>query len=570
MNKVATGRLCFLSQITFFCFVLVEQLCAQAANAASTPTATNATRTSGAKGPKTDNPAPKLTPEQERGLRLLKAAEAEAAGLQADMHAFVLWGASNAYVKLDPKKAERLRLEAFTATQSIETSASDDTCAPVGSAGDIKSWIQTRVLSDLVRENKAEQAQELLPNATTPVQRDLTSQLVKYYADKKEPAQAMGLLSALSETEQYPFNAAADLLIAFGRDHSADQMNIFVQTVANFQQHPSGGFLGQDDIGSFLEKTWQQVPPAMALDAFDKILDQAKSNDSPQHMSVTNDKGSVNLNLYQLRLFQLMPMIAVLDKDRAEKLLRENAELQAQLSKYPKGMNSLMAGGNSFLSMSIGSDTGGGPPPEATAAMQLSAQIAKQVNEIRHLAENDPTQAISRALNLPMESPQHFSSPRADALLAIAQANWNKKPAPAKSALDEITKFEEQLNPQEMQTLAEVPELYFKMGEADSAKKSLSPMLKSAERLYTQDTNADDPNKAFKGTWPSSNLWRKCVQAAAKISQALAEEIISQIPDPEIAGALRISFASALLGISADPTIVSSCHKNGSMFNFSD
>ena len=121
-----------------------------------------------------------------------------------------------------------------------------------------------------------------------------------------------------------------------------------------------------------------------------------------------------------------------------------------------------------------------------------------------------------------------------------------------------------------MQTLAEVPELYFKMGEADSAKKSLSPMLKSAEKLYTQDTNADDPNKAFKGTWPSSNLWRKCVPAAAKISPALAEEIISQIPDPDIAGAQRISFASALLGISADPTIVSSCHKNGSMFNFSD
>src|SRR3954453_16471582 len=36
---------------------------------------------------------PKLTAAQERGLRLLKAAEGEAAGLAPDMRAFVLWRA---------------------------------------------------------------------------------------------------------------------------------------------------------------------------------------------------------------------------------------------------------------------------------------------------------------------------------------------------------------------------------------------------------------------------------------------------------------------------------------------
>jgi hypothetical protein len=484
----------------------------------------------------------------------------------------VLWRASSAYAKVDPKRAERLMLEAFTAAQSIQDPASDDFCAPVGSAGDIKSWIQTRVLSELIRQNKAEAAQELLPNTTPPVRRDITSQLIKYYADKKEPGQAIGLLSVLSESDQFPFNAAADLLIAFGRDHSADQLTIFGQAIANFQQHPNGGFLGQDDIATFLEKTWQQVPPAMALDAFDKILDQAKSTDSPQHMSVTSDKGTVNLNLYQLRSFQLMPMIAVLDNDRAEKLLRNNAELQAQLSKYPKGMKSLMSGEHSFFSTTVftGDSGAAGPPPELTAAMQFSAQVGRETAEIRQLAQKEPAQAITRSLNLPMEDPTHNSSPRGGALLSIAEANWNKKPSPAKSALDEILKFAEQLNPQEIQTLAEVPELYFKMGDTDAAKKSLTPMLKSAEKLYAQDTDADDPNKAFKGTWPSSNLWRKCVQAAAKISPALAEEIITQIPDPDIVAAQRVSFASALLGVTDDPIIVSNCHKSGSSFNFSN
>jgi hypothetical protein len=50
----------------------------------------------------------KLTPQQEQGLRLLKAAEAEAAGLDPAMRAFVLWRASYAYVPIDPKKAESM------------------------------------------------------------------------------------------------------------------------------------------------------------------------------------------------------------------------------------------------------------------------------------------------------------------------------------------------------------------------------------------------------------------------------------------------------------------------------
>jgi hypothetical protein len=87
----------------------------------------------------------KLTAEQERGLQVLKAAEGESAGLQSDMHAFVLLWASYAYKKLDPKQAKKLSREAFTATQSIEDASENDGCAVPGSTGDMKSWIQHRI-----------------------------------------------------------------------------------------------------------------------------------------------------------------------------------------------------------------------------------------------------------------------------------------------------------------------------------------------------------------------------------------------------------------------------------------
>ena len=95
-------------------------------------------------------------------------------------------------------------------------------------------------------------------------------------------------------------------------------------------------------------------------------------------------------------------------------------------------------------------------------------------------------------------------------------------------------------------------------------------MLKAADKLYARDTDSDDPNKAFKGTWPSADLWRKCVQVAAKISPALAEEIIGEIPDPEIAASEKVAFASSLIGQPVEnPSFVSDCRKNHSSYNVS-
>src|ERR1700757_2419586 len=64
---------------------------------------------------RSETAALKLKPEQERGLRLLKTAETESVGLEPKMRAFVLWRASYAYTKLDPKHAQKLSRDAFMA-----------------------------------------------------------------------------------------------------------------------------------------------------------------------------------------------------------------------------------------------------------------------------------------------------------------------------------------------------------------------------------------------------------------------------------------------------------------------
>src|SRR5258708_48759 len=85
---------------------LVLMLCTALSSAQSGP-ANNAAPPQ--KGAQVDA-APKLTPEQVRGLRLLKASEAAAAGLEPDMRAYVLWRASSAYTKVDAKDRKSTRL----------------------------------------------------------------------------------------------------------------------------------------------------------------------------------------------------------------------------------------------------------------------------------------------------------------------------------------------------------------------------------------------------------------------------------------------------------------------------
>ena len=92
----------------------------------------------------------KLTPEQERGLRLLKAAESGAAGLEPDMRAFVLWRVGHAYTKVDAKKAFSVAKDSFIASEAIDDPTDTNQCGPTGSAGDIKSWVQERVLAEMV------------------------------------------------------------------------------------------------------------------------------------------------------------------------------------------------------------------------------------------------------------------------------------------------------------------------------------------------------------------------------------------------------------------------------------
>jgi hypothetical protein len=517
---------------------------------------------------RSETAALKLKSEQERGLRLLKTAETESPGLEPKMHAFLIWRASYAYTKLDPKHAQKLSRDAFMATQGIEDAPESDHCAGPGSSGDIKSWIQQSVLYNMVHKDQLKEVEKLLPQATASVRNQIAAELVRYYVSKKDLTHAEALLSTLADSDRYPFGVAANLVTALGPENSADRIKIFNKALANFEQHANGVSIGGDDIGSFIGHSWHDVPPGLALEAVHKVLDVAKEGDSQSHYSVSSAKGSVVLNsAYDLRLFQLLPILKELDKDNADALLRDQTEVADQLKTYPKGMQSLRSE-NVGLSYGVTSGSGIG---ETTAKQQTEAQMQERVEEVLDQVGTDPTGALSKAVTLPIHGTSESSSPRSVALLGIARRAAAKKPSVSKLALDNFSTIQDQLTPQEITGIDDLPGLYLRVGDMDAAKKALDILVKAAGKIYEHDTDSDDPNKAFEGTWPSTDLWRKAIQQAAKISPSLPDEIIAGLPDPEISVFEKVVFASALIGTSGldDSILVADCRKNGTRFRAS-
>src|SRR5262249_2327460 len=98
--------------------------------------------------------------------------------------------------------------------------------------------------------------------------------------------------SQLADSDQYPFGAAADLVNALGAEHSANRMSIFNQALNNFEQHAAETGFGGDDIGSFIDRTWKDVPPGLVLEAIGKVLEAAKERGSQSHYSMSSARGA--------------------------------------------------------------------------------------------------------------------------------------------------------------------------------------------------------------------------------------------------------------------------------------
>ena len=518
---------------------------------------------------------PKLTAQQEHGLRLLKAAQAEAPGLQPDMRAFALLLIADGYEKVRPAQVDSLLGTAFRASQSIEKQANDsEGGCPAMPSCDVKGLLQVQILGKIA-DRTPERVAPLLNQAEPEVRKNITEQLIGYYTHRHEFERAKQLLDSLADEDDFPFSNAMELIKALPQDRAADRLAIFTQALTNFQQHLTHASPYWGDFGGMVVELWQQFPPSLVLNAIDSILEKAQEKDDPlfnMRIGVMGSKGNATFSsTYEYRLFELLPILEELDKAKAESLLRDDNNLRALHGQYPGGFQSVDGsdsrnGLGETRSMFYAADRDSEQAASAQARFQMESEIDRRLRQITSEASTNAKQALSDALSLPQEGawgPE--SCPRLLALQEVAANVLDRDPAVARSALDEERKLWEVLpDAAAGEMLIDAAETYHKLGDDDNAQKTLKLALKVAERAYARDTSADDPNQAFKGSWPSTDLWRRILAVAGHLSEGLPAQLLAEIPDPDIATLEKVTYGDSLLSVNPYYDVVE-IHKDGGL-----
>jgi len=483
-----------------------------------------------------------LTPRQQKGLRMLQAAEAEAKALPAPMKAYLLLELASSYTETNPTKERSLRLQAFQSTLYIED---DD---------DNKEFVQDQTLRELLSTSWPD-LEMALPKAIPILRNRYAAELSQGYARSKRYDRALQWLHQVAAEGQFPYGAAATLMLHLPEDHVTERQEIFSEALASYEA--STGPEEQDftDMATLVIRFWDKLPPALVLEATDQILDRAKRETDAglaRVFNVSSGKGAVSLGtIYGFRLFQLLPVLQKLDESKAEQLLQENPNLKGLLEQYPEGMRSLDTGltgtpkgkreeHSDFLNIS------NDPIPHFdAAAVRLGEEIKDQQKTIFELARHDPKQALKSALALPGSGEIW----RAQTLSIVGQIIGAHDPAIAKTAVKEATNLSVDFDPVfRLDILKDAASLYLDLKDQEGATRPILDGTKLAEDLYAKDTDPSKPNLALKAQWPSTNVWRQFVGLAARISPEAATKLIDEVPDSEIHAFLRVALASSLLG----------------------
>ena len=77
----------------------------------------------------------------------------------------------------------------------------------------------------------------------------------------------------------------------------------------------------------------------------------------------------------------------------------------------------------------------------------------------------------------------------------------------------------------------------------------VSEGLGVAARLLDNDINPDNPNKALKAWWPSTDAYSRLIEIETKISHPVTAKMLQEIKAPDIRALESIMFARALPGL---------------------
>ena len=491
---------------------------------------------------------PKIKPESKEWCSQLKQAAVRARGLDPGMRSYTLLLASRGLQKCAPQKVRATLIDAFMASVALSE------------ADAAKTALQSSELRELLRLDEST-VEQLMPQAHPEARAEIQGAMVERAVDRRDFDRALSLLNQIPSDQDYPYAAATQLILRLPAGHEAEKRAIFANAMAHDREHSSLGVEG-DDLSFMVVRFWRHFPPELVLDAIDQMLDHSKTDDTQIAMKASS--GPINFdNVYQYRLFELLPVLRELDPSKAEQLSNDR-QVQAQLNKYPNGLQSLdptvrdtpLRKGEEPGMQGVGVGRG------AKVLQDLhSAEIyQRQANEILKQAGDDPRQAIATAATLPVQA--GHTVPRSETLLRIAQMGWKENPSASKEALEQMADSLKKVDPamygrvgprlnlglRVQYCWSDGVELANKMKDTDLARSLLQEGMEQAEGWKGVDGDDNDPNLALKAWWPSVALFSALLKSAAHISPQTALELIHKFQDPDLVTLFQIRLANDRLG----------------------
>jgi len=154
--------------------------------------------------------------------------------------------------------------------------------------------------------------------------------------------------------------------------------------------------------------------------------------------------------------------------------------------------------------------------------------------------------------------------PKVDAYIGIARISAKKNPSIARQALEKALDLPLEDTQRASMRIDDAAQIYLQMDDIDNAKKAVEKQIDAAEKAYRADSNGDDPNKALKAYWPSTEAYRAALRNAARISPDWAQTLLKEISDPEVRTLNQIALASVMLDVPPGPTTIITQTKNDS------
>ena len=507
-----------------------------------------------------DSPSPNAAAgsvEDNKGIELLKIAEAEAAALDGEMRAWMFWQIGIGYQTTDRAKALELFETAFISTRTVREESSAK--KPIADAlarftGRPLLSPALRLQADIARSIvllDPKRSDQLLQQVDPAVRAAVLESVLAHQEKEQQFDQALETLNRITAHDEMPYEGAMRLMDTLKPEQSGELMRLFIAALASYHDHPPHSQV-RDIFPIMLFRYWNRLPKEVAREATDEILKQAVAADVNGSYGVSSEKGTATLgSLYQYRLFQLMPVLRQLDPAAADKYME----------KYPALSNSV-----TNASASTASSDGGAsfhPSSGYRTVMTSMAEMPAAKKAAAKMDSGHADEAMSEAasivdLNL-----------RAQVYEYIARVASRKQGGIAGEAIKSMLEAAETLQPRDaFPYYVSAAEIYLQMNDPEAAKKSIESGFVVANKLYQADSDQDDPNTALKAFWPSTNAYCAMLRQAARISDTWAIALLKDIKDPEIKVATETALAGGLLNAPLGPSTIMTTKKNSNSISF--